>query len=68
MSIVCGRPVGLKGFLQALACGQVLSCVRPRHTVTTLRGEPYFFMICLRTLSAAALSRFDGTTAHKTSR
>ena len=36
-------------------------------SVTTLRGEPYFFMIRLRSLSAAALSRFDVTTASKTS-
>jgi hypothetical protein len=36
-------------------------------SVTTLHGEPYFFMIRLRSLSAAALFRFEVTTASNTS-
>ena len=36
-------------------------------SVTMLRGVPYFFMIRLRSFSAAALSRFAVATASKTS-
>jgi len=37
LSIVCGRPVGCKGFFARIRqCGQALSCVRPRDAAVHL--------------------------------
>jgi hypothetical protein len=35
-------------------------------SVTIFRGRPYFFMNCVRSFPAAALSRFAVTTTSKT--